>query len=374
VTVALFAAAAAAVVAAIAAGWVAWRRARRRGARRLEDALAHELARVDSLSTELEQLLERFERAATLRRLVHSYPRGCGTAEVLEWAAETAAGIEHVDAGVVRVTDGSGDALVAAHGMPLEHARAQSIAWPYPTPRWVSFAFDYEGDGATLLRSGLAVPLRPGSRGEEFVAVFSRARSTPAAQLIQPLEALSERVATAIDEPRGDHAEPDAGAPSLGGGRIEFQRALAREVFRARRAATPLTLLLIDVDGLGASSRRLGPLHTDRILADVAAQVRVAAAEAVSFRVGGDAFAITAAGSGVTDAERILAALRASLQPIGMTVSAGIADLDDDDWLALLIHADRALQDAKAAGGDTAVVASARSLAALRAAPAIGAR
>jgi diguanylate cyclase (GGDEF)-like protein len=136
---------------------------------------------------------------------------------------------------------------------------------------------------------------------------------------------------------------------------------LAREVYAARRDGTPMALLLVDVDDIGLVSRRAGVRQSDLVVAEVGAMVREAASNAVSCRVGGDAFAVAALGSTVTDAERILAALRASLTGIGVTASAGIAELDrcDDDWISMLVRADAALRHAKAAGRDCASVAPA---------------
>lgn len=362
---------------AVVVGWVAWLRKRRRAARRLGLALVHELERVDSVSAGLELSLELFERAAALRRLLHDRPHESTTAEVLQWAAETAARLDHATAGVVRVADGDDAPLVAAHGMPLEHALAQSIVWPHPAPRGVSFAFDYGGDGTApaLLRSGLAVPLRHESHGEEFIAVFSQADHAPAEELIDALEALAVQVAEAIGDRDDGLGENDVSAPPLDARRRTFLRVLAREVYLARRDSTTLVLLLIDIDDFGAVNRRFGPQQADRILAEVAALTRDAAQNAMSYRVGGDAFAITAPGSGVTDAERMLASLRASLLATGVTVSAGIAELDpDDDWLSMLVRADGALRHAKAAGRDTASVARTRSSIPSRPASDIGRR
>jgi diguanylate cyclase (GGDEF)-like protein len=146
--------------------------------------------------------------------------------------------------------------------------------------------------------------------------------------------------------------------------RRAFDEALGQEVARARRAGSPLSLSLVDIDHFKAVNDRFGHLVGDVALAAFAVRVTdVLRASDRVFRYGGEEFVILV---GDTDlrgalglAERVVAAVSAAPFPLEdatwrITCSIGVATLveaDDAGGLSLVSRADAALYAAKGEGG-----------------------
>lgn len=138
------------------------------------------------------------------------------------------------------------------------------------------------------------------------------------------------------------------------------------ELNRAARYRQPLSLLLIDVDGLKAINDRLGHGAGDRALRQVADAIRSQLRESdVGARWGGDEFALLApstsepAATALAERVRSLVAQSSAGGP-HLTASIGIATFDGAaaaaDPASLTAVADRALYDAKKAGRDRYVI------------------
>ncbi|HEX6739995.1 MAG TPA: GGDEF domain-containing protein [Vicinamibacteria bacterium] len=146
-----------------------------------------------------------------------------------------------------------------------------------------------------------------------------------------------------------------------------FRERLREEEARVRRYPQPLSLLLLDLDGLKAINDAQGHRAGDAALARVAAEMRAEArATDCCSRWGGDEFAVlapnTAAEPALALAERIRTRIAATAGASRLTVSVGVATLDaatgfimGDD---LVRAADDALYRAKGLGGNRACAAS----------------
>lgn len=148
--------------------------------------------------------------------------------------------------------------------------------------------------------------------------------------------------------------------------RREFDRVLEREFARARRARTPLSLVLLDIDHFKRFNDYYGHLAGDRCLQKVAAILETHARRGadVAARYGGEEFVLLLPETDETDAldiaERIRAALVAAelehkASPLGpfVTASLGVATLVPGGEYrpsVLVAAADVALYRAKAAG------------------------
>jgi diguanylate cyclase (GGDEF)-like protein len=154
--------------------------------------------------------------------------------------------------------------------------------------------------------------------------------------------------------------------------------AFADELNRSARYGTPLALLLIDLDRLKEINDRRGHAQGDRALQLVADSLRKSCrATDLPARTGGDEFLVlatnTSAGEALALAHRVCATVRRlgltldreKTVPVpGVTVSIGVADLDDitmPTFVALHAAADGALYAAKAAGRDRALAAPPRT-------------
>lgn len=159
--------------------------------------------------------------------------------------------------------------------------------------------------------------------------------------------------------------------------RRALNRLLDAELERARRFATPLAVLMIDVDHFKQYNDRMGHLLGDDALKAVALALSqsVRKVDAVA-RFGGEEFCVvlprTDEAAGVEVADKLLRALRsielpgASSQPLGhMSISVGVAVYPDDMPTAfdeapikvLVDVADQACYEAKRKGRDRVVAA-----------------
>jgi diguanylate cyclase (GGDEF)-like protein len=153
--------------------------------------------------------------------------------------------------------------------------------------------------------------------------------------------------------------------------RYHFEATLTREVARCARAATRLSLLVMDVDQLKAVNDRRGHRAGDQVLKQVAAAIRDSLRTAdIAARYGGDEFAAVLPDAdeeaGRLVAERVRMNVAASLgeeivpgAPNEGTVSVGLATLpvarSPTTEAQLFMAADRALYMAKGRGGNCVV-------------------
>lgn len=146
-----------------------------------------------------------------------------------------------------------------------------------------------------------------------------------------------------------------------------FMQASARMLAQAHRHRQSLTLVIADLDFFKRINDEFGHGVGDRALAHFADTLaRGLRGEDVAGRVGGEEFAVLLRGD-VDDARQVIARLRDIMveqplrvgeQTVPVSASFGIAEwLGEHEIEALLIRADRALYQAKAAGRDTVVLA-----------------
>ncbi|MFN7967163.1 MAG: GGDEF domain-containing protein [Acidobacteriota bacterium] len=146
--------------------------------------------------------------------------------------------------------------------------------------------------------------------------------------------------------------------------RRAYEAFLEREEQRARRGGQPLSLILIDLDYFKSLNDTYGHPLGDRALL-LLSQVLVDTVRRsdIVARPGGDEFAVVLPEIGAAGAARIASRIRRRLvetpltcgrgiEPIQLSISCGIADLDNARGEAeAMIHlADKALYEAKRSG------------------------
>jgi diguanylate cyclase (GGDEF)-like protein len=143
--------------------------------------------------------------------------------------------------------------------------------------------------------------------------------------------------------------------------RRAFTERLQDEAARATRYGTPLSLLLLDLDGLKRLNDVAGHQQGDAALQALARSLRARCRSAdVGARWGGDEFVVlapeTRGGEALDLAERIRASV-ASDSPSGVTVSIGVATAAPGRVSVAVLEseADAALYDAKRQGGNRVV-------------------
>jgi diguanylate cyclase (GGDEF)-like protein len=142
--------------------------------------------------------------------------------------------------------------------------------------------------------------------------------------------------------------------------RRAFHARLREEWKRARRAGSPLSLLLIDIDGLKHVNDERGHVAGDAVISSTARAMRSAMRETdVGARWGGDEFAIIAPATTLPMARTLAHRLRDELRltrsdDVHVTASMGIAAVNPRDLGAsidsLVSAADAALYGAKRGG------------------------
>lgn len=139
--------------------------------------------------------------------------------------------------------------------------------------------------------------------------------------------------------------------------RRAFEERLHEEMTRAARYRVPVSILLVDLDGLKDLNDQSGHRAGDDALVRVASAIRGGSRQTdFAARWGGDEFALLAPNTGREEARQLGERVRelAAESEAGITVSIGVATFDQDDPLAepeaLLRAADAALYEAKHAG------------------------
>jgi diguanylate cyclase (GGDEF)-like protein len=148
------------------------------------------------------------------------------------------------------------------------------------------------------------------------------------------------------------------------GSRRAFRRDLRVHVENAARHGLPLTLALIDVNGLESVNGTVGRRRGDALLVGVGSVLQRAAGPighpVLAYRIGGDAFALILPGTGQDDAFTLTDTLRRhiGLDAAPLTANVGLGVLDPlrcPDPETLLIAADAALFEARSLGGNRVV-------------------
>ncbi len=153
--------------------------------------------------------------------------------------------------------------------------------------------------------------------------------------------------------------------------RRAFDKRLAEEVERAKRYNTPLSLVMVDLDGFKSVNDRFGHAGGDALLRATGTLLRSELrATDVAVRYGGDEFALILPGVQKTGAWAVAEKIRASIGQmqtgvddgpgIHATVSMGVASLGGSctDGDSLLEGADGALYHAKRVGRDRVELAA----------------
>jgi diguanylate cyclase (GGDEF)-like protein len=137
-----------------------------------------------------------------------------------------------------------------------------------------------------------------------------------------------------------------------------------REVTRSERYASPLTVSMLDLDNFKLVNDRFGHAAGDRVLSKVSTELRAHIRQPDEIgRYGGDEFLVilpdSTTSAAAEQANRLCQQVRSMelavrQEVVRLTLSVGIAQLKPrgEGWQGLLERADRALYQAKGAGGN----------------------
>lgn len=255
---------------------------------------------------------------------------------------------------VISLDDPDSGTAEAFHTRQLVHRRVSRL------PRVVADAADFPARTAT---SATFVPvLRDGGTIGVLVLAYDHEVAEISPRVAAALEVLAEEASVAVA--RADAAlllAEQARRDPLTGllNRRGWEDALRRETARAHRRRDPLSVLMLDLDGLKAFNDSAGHQAGDALLARTAEgwQSRLRPSDVLA-RYGGDEFVLLLPGCDEISALQVAHALLAEMPP-GASCSAGVAQWDGaESGPALVARADAALYDGKRSGGSRAVPAS----------------
>ena len=301
---------------------------------------AHAVARRMAIS--LHQVF-RVDSAAVIRFT------GPGSGHLM--AAEPAGALSLPEVIEFHPSDASSLARVAFTGQPaLVHYRRDGG----------SVAASMTSDGMAM---GCAAPIRADNTLWGAVALTSTREDSLDEEVLSRLHGFAELLGLAVGNTAAWTAlEREAATDALSGlpNRRTFSDHLRREIERARRYQHPLSVALMDLDGLKWVNDTRGHVVGDRVIAELAARLRTEARDGeLLARIGGDEFGWilpeTDAESAASAAERLRVVVRTAPFPgVGnLSISVGVCSLADvagpEDLVAA---ADEALYVAKRSGRD----------------------
>jgi diguanylate cyclase (GGDEF)-like protein len=147
----------------------------------------------------------------------------------------------------------------------------------------------------------------------------------------------------------------------VGNGR-SFEQEIRFQLSAASRYSQTISLVLVDVDGLGAINDARGRAHGDAVLTQVGKLLKTLRAHDRPYRLSGDQFVVILPGTPEAGAKIAMDRLRmkAPEQLFGATLTVGIATTSDGCISAedLRARAERALRFGKEHGRNTVVAGS----------------
>jgi diguanylate cyclase (GGDEF)-like protein/PAS domain S-box-containing protein len=191
---------------------------------------------------------------------------------------------------------------------------------------------------------------------------------------VRMLGAIANQIGMAIENARlYEHALELAFTDSLTGlyNRRYFMEQIGREFIRANRSKSPLSLIMVDLDGLKTINDRFGHHEGDTFLREVAGIIRAnTRASDVAARWGGDEFMLLTPDTDSDSAWKVGERVRAQVrqyhrilegEEVRITISVGIVSYPAHASMIseLLRKADEAMYNAKRGGKDRACVFSA---------------
>jgi diguanylate cyclase (GGDEF)-like protein len=283
---------------------------------------------------------------------------------VMTTVVEEAQQLTRAAAAVVELPDGDELVYRAAAGTAAEHiglrvAQATAISGRALRSRQALVCDDSEVDERvdreTCRRVGarslVVVPLLHDGEAAGVLKVYAPSPRAFEIEHVQLLSLLADMVGSALAraellEQLHEQAVTDelTGLPN----RRAWNRQLELALVRARRTNLPLSVVVLDVDGLKEINDTRGHAAGDRLLRAITGRWAAAVREAdLLGRLGGDEFGVLLEGADEVEAEDVVERLGAALGE-GEAASAGCATWDGgEDATSLLARADRRMYEQK---------------------------
>ncbi len=313
-------------------------------ARLLHDASGR-VCEIHTNSRDVSERVRAEAERASLARVTAAVAEGLDVEVIAERVAREAAGLVGAESGAVMRLRGSDGVVVGAVGPTLRPGDRMPLA--------------------TVHAECLVAPVTASGRLWGLVVARGLGGAPATDALVERLRHLAPLVGLAVSNSRSRErlvalatTDPLTGLAN----HRAFHRRLEGECSRARRAATALTLVMIDLDHFKRVNDTYGHQVGDEVLCEVARRlVDCGRREDIAARVGGEELAWllpdTDLAQGMKAAERLRRRIGETDFPtVGrLTASLGISTLGTGDRADLLRGADLALYRAKDGGRDACV-------------------
>lgn len=275
---------------------------------------------------------------------------------VLRRLVEVAAEDPRVDAAVARLDLPGSEPRLASVGLPPDAVAEELVGRPRRRRghRAVKLSYLYGKDEPPgAIRAGVIAPLLSGSEQIGSLALYSLEDDGLSGLGVARVEALARTAGRTIAAATGA-APPDTGGESEAlegrdrltglGTRQHLVARLTRETLVARTDGLAVTLVMVDVQGLGALNERNGEFAGDCALTIVAQTLAGEAGTDNCFRVGGDEFAVVLLGTTVAEAAGLVVQVDLGLQlatAVGFNAlgaTYGMAERASDEDLAVTLR------------------------------------
>ncbi|QXI37111.1 sensor domain-containing diguanylate cyclase [Pseudomonas xantholysinigenes] len=210
-------------------------------------------------------------------------------------------------------------------------------------------------DGSVARMLGAHRNIDAGKRLVAELEQRNQSLETLVAERTRELSWVNQQLQRQLDENR-ELAERDA--LTRVANRYRLEKTLQQECERARRFREPLALIAMDLDDFKPINDRHGHAQGDAALIEVSERIQGRLRDQdLLARWGGDEFAVVLPQTALEDARDIAIGIQravADIAPVGdcqLTMSYGVVQWQDgEDQRDLLVRADKALYQAKAAG------------------------
>lgn len=178
---------------------------------------------------------------------------------------------------------------------------------------------------------------------EAFVRVVIAGLGDDRTEALRRLDMIIDRSVVAVVESGLERLSHQAFTDELTGlgNRWSFEQDLDKEIRRSSRSQSPLTVAVIDLNGLKHTNDSLGHLAGDQLLRRTAQALRNALRKSDrAYRIGGDEFAVILLDTSVADPDELVTRLT---HAGSASISLGIASWPPDPLAALVERADERL-------------------------------
>lgn len=335
------------------------------------------------------EILAYTRQIETLFNIVATVSQTLNLSELLDSVLERVLSVSDIEAGGIFLLDGTtNDLVLRAHrGVSEQFARhvermtvGEGFARRAARARRPIIAGDLPANAKFAdvlarkegIESLAAIPIMVKDRFLGVMNLISNRRRDFSDQEVRLLEAIASQIGVAVENAQlYEQAMELAFTDGLTGlyNRRYLMEQIERELSRSHRSGSPVTLIMIDLDGLKTINDRYGHHQGDSVLSEIGRIIKANTRSSdVAARWGGDEFVLLAPETDSSGAHKIADRIRSQVErfrtkmdgvQVRVSISVGIASCSAEPHSGhmatiteLLQRADEAMYEAKKLGGN----------------------